>query len=311
MNATLITLYGPPMALALLGAAGVGTAGVGALALGAGAFIAYKVGDKLSEVILSNFSALVGKGFSKVKNLLVQSKNNKAQNESIIKLKNNLLQQIDEAQLGIIEAKNNKNNKLLHNHLEDLYIYAHVLKELEKSPQGKKQAEQFQKDAFKKLQQHSSSKINARNIFEKTGRVAGKIMSWAIAAGCAAIAALAITTLVASALTTLYGPMIVVGGTAAASILTGVVTHKVSNIVATWSFENIGKVADIAKNAVYEAAAYPIKKTLNAFKDKSHVEQVTKNQAASKVRKDKTNKRFQNIIAKSDSPQRQGRGSSV
>lgn len=275
-----MVLYGP---IIVAGPALVAGAG------GAAAFMANKFGYKMADLTISNTAALVGRLLDWSKNGIRNLFKDKQQEKALTKLKNKLLQEIEKAQLGFITAKNEydqvKVKKEPHNdqiqklqsqmteHLENLYINASVLKELETSIVKQRQAEQKQKEALEKWQKLSLIKkaaqkigesdtwksireIGPRNICEKFGATTGKILGYAAAAGLAAAAAIFITSFIGAAATILYGPMAVVGITAAAGIMAGAVSHKVADPVATWSGKQVGVVADLAKNAIYEVAKY-------------------------------------------------------
>jgi hypothetical protein len=277
-----MVLYGPMIVAGPVIVAGAG---------GAAAFMANKLGYKIADITLSNTTALAGRVLDVAKNGISDWwKGNKQQEKALTTLKNHLLQDIEKAQLGFIQAKNQhyqakvkkepdaekiKNlQSQMTEHLENLYINASVLKDLETSIVGRRQAEQEQKEALEEWKKNASfmakvaKKIGAEeqwksisetrpgNICQKLGEITGKTLGYAAAAGLGAAAAIAITSSIGAAATILYGPMAVVGITAAAGIAAGAVGYKIANPVATWSFKKVGQVADIAKNATYDVAKF-------------------------------------------------------
>lgn len=260
-----VVLYGPIIVAGPVIAAGAG---------GAAAFMANKLGYKIADLTISNTAAFAGKildgGKNKVADLWKSWKGDKQQEKALTKLKNSLLQEIETAQEGFMLAKKNGNQAEMDEHLENLYIKASVLKDLETSIVGKRAAEKKEQEALEHWKNNASfiektaKKIGAeetwkfiretrpKNICEKLGVITGKILGLAIAAGVGAAAAVAITTSIGAAATILYGPMAVVGITAAAGIAAGAVSYKIANPVATWSAKKVGQVADLAKNAICE-----------------------------------------------------------
>ena len=255
-----MVLYGPMIVAGPVVVAGAG---------GAAAFMANKLGYKIADITLSNTTALAGRVLDGLRDWWNKDKE---QVKALTTLKNQLLQKIEEAQLGFIAARNQNDQTQMTEHLENLYINASVLKDLETSIVGQRNAEQKQQAALEEWKKNSSfmeraakkmgateswksiSETGPRNICEKLGVMTGKIVGLAIAVGLGAAAAIAITSSIGAAATILYGPMAVVGITAAAGIAAGAVGYKIANPVATWSFKKVGQVADLAKNATYEVA---------------------------------------------------------
>lgn len=260
-----VVLYGPIIVAGPVIAVGAG---------GAAAFMANKLGYKIADLTISNTAAFAGKildgGKNKVADLWKSWKGDKQQEKALTTFKNNLLQEIETAQKGFVEAKNKNDSTKMTEHLENLYINASVLKDLETSIVGKRAAEKKEQEALENWKQNASfmektakkmgaeeawkfiSETRPKNICEKLGVITGKILGLAIAAGVGAAAAVAITTSIGAAATILYGPMAVVGITAAAGIAAGAVSYKIANPVATWSAKKVGQVADLAKNAICE-----------------------------------------------------------
>lgn len=257
-----MVLYGPMIVAGPVIAAGAG---------GAAAFMANKLGYKIADITLSNTTALAGRLLDWSKNGLRDWLNkDKEQVKALTTLKNSLLKDIETAQEGFMKAKNKNDQAQMTEHLENLYIKTSVLKDLENSIVGQREAEAKQKEALAEWQKNLSfmekaakkmgaeetwksiSETRPKNICAKLGALTGKIVGLAVAAGLGAAAAIAITSSIGAAATVLYGPMVVVGITAAAGIAAGAVGYKIANPVATWSFKKVGQVADLAKNAIYE-----------------------------------------------------------
>ncbi len=288
-----MVLYGPMIVAGPVIVAGAG---------GAAAFMANKLGYKIADITLSNTTALAGSVLDWGKNGFRDWWNkDKQQVKALTTLKNQLLQDIEKAQAGFIEAKNQHDQvkvakepdtekiKTLQSqmteYLENLYINASVLKDLEGSIVGKRAAEKAAQEALEHWKQNASfmekaakkigesdtwksiTETTPRNICEKLGVITGKIVGLAIAAGLGAAAAIAITSSIGAAATILYGPMAVVGITAVAGIAAGAVGYKIANPVATWSFKKVGQVADLAKNAIYEVGKFVVG-TKNLVMDK-------------------------------------------
>lgn len=289
-----MVLYGPMIVAGPVIVAGAG---------GAAAFMANKLGYKIADITLSNTTALAGSVLDWGKNGFRDWWNkDKQQVKALTTLKNQLLQDIEKAQAGFIEAKNQHDQvkvakepdtekiKTLQSqmteYLENLYINASVLKDLEGSIVGKRAAEKAAQEALEHWKQNASfmekaakkigesdtwksiTETTPRNICEKLGVITGKIVGLAIAAGLGAAAAIAITSSIGAAATILYGPMAVVGITAVAGIAAGAVGYKIANPVATWSFKKVGQVADLAKNAIYEVGKFVVVGTKNLVMDK-------------------------------------------